>query len=272
MSDYLKKEDYEEPACVFCKPETIKRIDSPRVIEKLDEYLSRADYPSAERHLNYWLEEARINGDGRGQITVYSELVGLYRKLGRRDEALTACERLTEAIESENLGDSVTAATSYLNIATAYKAFSMAEKAMPLYEKAREIYEKSLARSDSRLGGLYNNTALALTDLGRYSEARKFNEMALAVMEQNEGCEPERAITYLNMASSAEAENGLENSEEFIKNCVLKADALLETPGLARDGNYAFVCEKCAPVFGYYGYFLLEKKYAERAKEIYERA
>ena len=112
----------------------------------------------------------------------------------------------------------------------------------------------------------------SLAILGRYSEARKFNEMALAVMEQNEGCEPERAITYLNMASSAEAENGLENSEEFIKNCVLKADALLETPGLARDGNYAFVCEKCAPVFGYYGYFLLEKKYAERAKEIYERA
>ena len=105
MSDYLKKEDYEEPACVFCKPETIKRIDSPRVIEKLDEYLSRADYPSAERHLNYWLEEARINGDGRGQITVYSELVGLYRKLGRRDDVISQYRHGLQSVFNGGKGD-----------------------------------------------------------------------------------------------------------------------------------------------------------------------
>ena len=27
---------------------------------------------------------------------------------------------------------------------------------------------------------------------------------------------------------------------------------------LKKDGYYAFVCEKCAPVFGHYGYFLTE--------------
>ena len=38
-----------------------------------------------------------------------------------------------------------------------------------------------------------------------------------------------------------------------------------------RDGYYAFVCEKCASVFGYYGHFFYEKELKERAKAIYER-
>ncbi|MBR4766579.1 MAG: tetratricopeptide repeat protein [Clostridia bacterium] len=270
MSDFLKKEDYEEPACVFCKKDEIKRIDSGRVVEKLDEYLNRNDYVSAERHLKYWKQEAELNGDGRGLITVCNELVGLYRKLGRESEALETCEKLVSLIENENLGNSVTAATSYLNIATAYKSFSQAEKAVPLYKKTKEIYERELSETDSRLGGLYNNMGLALTDVGEFEKAKQCFENAIRIMSANEGCEPEQAITYLNMATAAESENGLENSEEFIAQCVAKADKLLETDGLKHDGNYAFVCEKCAPVFGYYGFFLLQKKYSERADRIYE--
>ena len=37
-----------------------------------------------------------------------------------------------------------------------------------------------------------------------------------------------------------------------------------------RDGYYAFVCEKCASVFGYYGWFLYNKEREERARTIYE--
>ena len=42
-------------------------------------------------------------------------------------------------------------------------------------------------------------------------------------------------------------------------------------PDTARDGNYAFVCEKCAPTFHYYGYFLWGAELEERARAIYER-
>ena len=37
-----------------------------------------------------------------------------------------------------------------------------------------------------------------------------------------------------------------------------------------RDGYYAFVCEKCASVFGYYGHFAYEKELYERSRRIYE--
>ena len=36
------------------------------------------------------------------------------------------------------------------------------------------------------------------------------------------------------------------------------------------DGYYAFVCEKCASVFGYYGRFVYEGELLERARRIYE--
>ena len=53
----LKKEDYQEPRCVLCDPQTGKpqvsnSIPMDRVVQKLDEYCDRKDFAGAERHLN----------------------------------------------------------------------------------------------------------------------------------------------------------------------------------------------------------------------------
>ena len=118
---------------------------------------------------------------------------------------------------------------------------------------------------------LYNNTALALVDLKEYKKANELYMKALSVMEKVPRGELERAVTYLNMASAAEAEKGLTESEEIISEFVNKAWELLNIHKEDRDGYYAFICEKCASVFGYYGYFLYERELSERAKRIYER-
>ena len=142
---------------------------------------------------------------------------------------------------------------------------------LPLFEKAKEIYESELEPSDSRLGGLYNNMALALVDLERYKEASELYDKAVSVMSSIEYGMLEVAITYLNMASAKEAEIGLLDAEETISHYLKKAEQILENFD-KRDGYYAFVCEKCASVFGYYGYFNYEKQLIERAKRIYEGA
>ena len=66
----------------------IHPIPRRRVIEKLDWYMSRRDYAGAERHLLYWLEEARLGDDLRGALMLRNELVGHYRKTGDRERAL----------------------------------------------------------------------------------------------------------------------------------------------------------------------------------------
>ena len=112
--------------------------------------------------------------------------------------------------------------------------------------------------------------ALALVSLGRFEEADVLYHKAISVMEKAKNGELEVAITYLNMANAAEARSGLEEADEEIQRLLQKAETLLDTPSLPRNGYYAFVCEKCAPTFSYYGWFFYAEELNGRVKKIYE--
>ena len=272
MNDFLKKDDHEEPHCLLDLHPEVTRINVGRMIEKLDEYLGRSDYDAAERHLRYWLAEAQTGHDDRGELSVRNEQIGLYRKSGKESECLAAVAAALALVKSLEMPGSLTLATTLINAATGYKAFGKASDALPLYERSRAIYEAHLKPDDDRLGGLYNNMALALTELKRYREAEALFNKALDIMAQQEHGEAEMAITCLNLADLVAAERGLEAGEAQIASYLAEAERLLDTDTLPQNGCYAFVCEKCAPVFGYYGYFLTENKLTERAKNIYERS
>ena len=240
------------------------------ILQKLDEHLSRNDYASAEKHLIYWLEEAKTVNDNRCSLTILNELAGLYRKLSREADALEIVNKLLSLIGQMDIGNNIGAATTYINCATVFKAFKRADKAIPLFKKAKTIYEKELTVTDKRLGGLYNNMALALVDLKQFDKAYELYQKAIEVMSNVTDGDLEVAITYLNIASAKEEEYGLEQSEQIIKDYIEKAVIILDSHA-NRNGYYAFVCENCASVFGYYGYFAYENELNKRAKMIYER-
>lgn len=272
MNDVLTKTDYEEPCCPLNLHPEVTPIPVGRMIEKLDAYLDRNDYPAAERHLSYWLAEAETNHDLRGKLTVRNEQIGLYRKTGKEAECLAAINDALSLAAMLEMEHTVTYGTTLINAATGYKAFGKAEQALPLYREARTVYEAALAPNDGRLGGLYNNMALALTELGAYREAEELYHKAIGIMQQQENGALEVAITYLNLADLVTAEEGLEAGEAKTEACLQKAEQLLDTENLPKNGYYAFVCEKCAPVFGYYGHFATQQELERRAMEIYERA
>ena len=268
----LSKEDYEEPCCPLAPPKKVTAIPTSRVIEKLDEYLHKNDYVSAERHLRYWLSEAEAGADMRGKLTVLNEQIGIYRKTGKEKECLAAIKSALELAAQINLDNTVTMGTTLVNAATGYKAFDRASQALPLYQRARVIYEENLQQFDPRLGGLYNNMALTLMALGNFEDAKELFEKALDIMSHKEHGETDMAITYCNLADLACAKYGIEEGEKIITACLENAERLLKTESLPHDGYYAFVCEKCAPTFGYYGFFMAEKEFSELSREIYERA
>lgn len=246
-------------------------ISTQRVLSKLDEHLGRNDYDSAERHLLYWLAEAKAEKDKRCMMLILNELAGLYRKHGREEDALRTVSSALELVTEMGIAENIGAGTTYLNCATVYKAFGKAEMALPLFEKAKAVYEKELKLDDKRFGGLFNNMALALVDLERYDEAYAFYDKAIDVMKNAEDGDLEVAITYLNIASAKETELGAVESDEVVKAYIEKATKILDEHE-NRDGYYAFVCEKCASVFGYFGYFIYEKDLEKRARDIYERS
>ena len=256
-------------------------IPQQRVAEKLDEYMSRQDYAGAERHLKFWLEEALAAGDARGELMVRNELVGHFRKTGDKAQALEHIDAALRLLDELDFGKTISAGTTYINAGTALNAFSENERSFELFQKARELYESSPHTEPRLLGGLYNNMALTCIAMGKFDEAAALYARALEVMEHVENGELERAITYLNMVDALVAEGRAQEGEAWAPDAATEekaeryldtANDLFDTPSLPRDGYYAFVCEKCAPVFAHYGYFLAERNLRERAKAIYERA
>lgn len=273
----MEREDYTDPQCPFCtdqyeKEPQIRPIPTSRILDKLDDFLSKNDYAGAERLLLYWVDEAGLGHDARGEFQLRNELMGLYRKLGRKEEAMQNADRALALAGEIGLLQSVAGATALLNAATVCKAFGDAAGSIPLFEQARNVYEAELKPDDPRVAGLYNNMSLSLVDLGRFAEARAFYEKAIAILLRTAGNEPEIAVTYLNLANLEEAEKGLENGAEAIEAALAAAESYLNAPGQAQNGNYAFVCEKCAPTFEYYGHFAFAAELTERANRIYERA
>ena len=66
----LEPADYMEPRCVLCDEPygvtaEVKPVPQQRIIAKMNEYMSLRDYKGAERHLMYWLEEAKLGRDLR---------------------------------------------------------------------------------------------------------------------------------------------------------------------------------------------------------------
>ena len=247
----------------------IRPIPQQRVIEKMDAYMARRDYAGAERHLKYWLEEARAGGDLRGMLMVRNELVGHYRKTANRDAAMESMDEALKLIDALDFAGTISAATTYVNAGTMLNAFGEDERALSLFEQARPIYERSAAARPGLLGGLYNNMALACASLGRYGEADRLYDLAMGAMAKAPNGALEQAITCLNRANLVEARDGLEAAEGDIFDLVDRAVALLDDAALEHDGYYAFVCEKCVPTLEYYGFFAEAAALREEAERIY---
>ena len=241
-------------------------------MEKVDAYMSRRDYAGVERHLLYWLEEAKLGHDQKGELMIRNELIGHYRKVQDCDHALLQIEDALRLLDDMDFRGTITEGTTCVNAATAYQAFGENARAVQLFERAKAVYESIPSVKAELLGGLYNNMALALVEEKRFDEAFALYQKALDTMAHAEHGALEQAITYLNMADAAEAQNGLLDASEAIDTYLGTAQTLLDTPTLVRDGYYAFVCEKCAPTFEYYGWFAAANDLNERAGAIYERA
>ena len=272
----LSPEDYLEPSCLLCHNPSasnsdVQAVPMQRIIDKLDAYMSHRDYENAERHLLYWLGEAERGNDLRGQLMLCSELVGHYRKTAQKEQAFLYADRALQLLQILNYEDTITAGTTYVNIATAYTAFGKLEDALDLFQKAQAVYESSSFTQQHLLGGLYNNMALVYKELHRFPEAYQFFEKAMKVMGDVAGGSLEQAITCLNIADTVAADVGMESGESRIFQLLDQAYDLLHDESVPHDGYYAFVCEKCAPSFSFYGYFLAASELQEEAKNIYER-
>ena len=115
--------DYAEPRCplsgeTYASAPASIPVPQRRIIEKMDEYMSRRDYAGAERHLLYWLEEAKLGADARGELMIRGELIGHFRKTGNREAALREVDAALALLKRMDFENSISAGTTYVNSAT----------------------------------------------------------------------------------------------------------------------------------------------------------
>ena len=223
----LKKEDYEEPRCVLCmNPKS--RIPIDRVLEKYDSYIEEKEYDRAESHLRY----------------------------NKLEEAVLTASGTVSKVEKYGFSDTITGATAILNAGTVYRAAGENEKSAACYERAEKVYETELKEGDDRLGGLYNNFASALTELGEFGKAEERFKKALKIMDGTKNGKLECAITYLNLADLYEKRDGSVEAESLTDEMLTNAFELLTDEKDKKNAYYEFVLDKCIPAYDHFGQFI----------------
>ena len=242
------------------------KISVQKFISELDLCFSKEDLQGAGDCLLRWRSLAADASDSKGELTVLNEMIGYYRQTRQETEGLEAINDAFALIDSLGIGNTPSAATIYLNGATTMKSFGKSEEAMEFYEKTLNVYRVSLSENNPLFAGLYNNMALALQDLKKYDESEKYFMMAIEITEKDKKNALETAVSCINLAHLYYE---TDNEDVRINSLMEKALDILECPDFFGYEKYAFTCRKCAPSFGFFGYFLAEKRLDERADRIY---
>ena len=247
-----------------------------RIMNKLDEYIKIGDLQAAMKHLEFWKKELMSSNstcDKRNLFSICNELVGIYRQTDNKDKAYDISKLLIDLANDLDLHNTITLATMYTNIATSYKVFEDYNLAIQYYKSALYIYDKQeFDKNTYKYASLLNNFALALLDIKEYEEANKCFYEAIDILSKIGNSDIEIAMTYLNIATLKELEQGLLEAEKEIEELLNKAQSILDDVKPERDSYYAYSCIKASSVFSYYGYFLYAKELKERADTIYARA
>lgn len=234
-------------------------------LKELDSYFAKEDLQGAEACALRWLDIARKHNDYAGESMIYNEMTGFYRRTGEKEKAFDAIRKGFETLDAFN-ADWRTRGMFFLNSATTMKAFGEAEKAMGYYDESENWFRGRLKNDDPVWAGFYNNKALALQDMKRYQEAEECFLTAVRLTETNKENALETAISLVNLAHLYYE---TDNCDERINPLMERALEILDCPDYSGYVKYAFTCRKCAPSFGFFGFFLEEKKLNERADRIY---
>ena len=250
-----------------CSKESYKTIPLNRVFDKLNDLFSKNDLEGVGRTLDFWENEARNLGDQRGLLEILNEEIGYFRRTGNEQKAFKSIKEAFELIEKHGVGDPISSGTIYLNGATTMKAFGKADVSMVYYEKAKSIYESQLDANDYRLAALYNNVSSAHKDIGDYISAEISCLKAIEILKDNDDCLGEIAVSLINLAHIYYDQDPL---DERIYEIMDKAWELLTSDKNEQDGDFAFICSKCYPSFGFFGYFEKEAELKALSEKIYE--
>ena len=249
------------------------KIDIERFLKKLDNYFSTNDLSNACDCIDFWEKEARNAGDDRALLTILNERLGLSRRVNDSEKGLLAIEECKSLIEKLNLTNSISAATIYINAATTSSHFGKDNEGLLLYEKAKNCYIDKGQTNTYEYATLLNNSAGVLSKLKKYDDSEKNYLEAIDILKRLGNRDGEIALSLVMLAHiTFDRSDAPDDSVyEKVENLLDESIKYLKSDKIVRDGNFAFILDKCAPSFDYFKRPGQAKAMRKLAKEIYSK-
>lgn len=204
------------------------------ILEKLDKLYEQKENEKIGIFLEKQIMQAKEEQKTDNLITLLNEMIGYCRDMGLFEKGSVYCEMLYELIMGEKYKDTLSYATTFLNIGNFKRAEKKFEEAKKCFEKVLPVYHKLLDEKDLYLAGYYNNLSLLYQETGAYDKAADCLKKALKIVEGDKENRIETATTYTNLANCYLKLKDLKEAEE----CLKKATALFGTDEL-KDYHYS---------------------------------
>ena len=248
------------------------KIDVDRFLKKLDSYYNKNDLAGASECLQFWEGEARNVNDDRALLTILNEYLGFCRRVNDQEKAITTINECKSLIDKLGLSNTIGAATIYINLATTSSHFGNAEEGILLYDKAKKCYIDLDKKETYEYATLLNNSAGVLNTLKRYDEAEKNYLEAIDILKKigNRDGEIALSLTMLAHITFDRSDNPDDKIYEKVESLLDEAIKYLTSDKIVRDGNFAFILDKCAPSFDYFKRSGQAKAMRELSQNIYK--
>lgn len=217
-----------------------------KIFAEADKYFAAHDLAGAALYMENQVMKLRGEGEFGNELTILNELIGLYRKMLKSDDAVRCIDRAEDIIAELGLENTLPAATTYLNYATACRAYRWFEESKRYFAKTWSVYEKTLEPKDYRLASFFNNYALLMLDMGDYDQGEAYLYKSLENLEGTPKSSGEIATTHMTLAHMYKAldpENSIDNERSLEQ--IDEVMRILENWTEGESSYYAFVCDSC---------------------------
>ncbi|MBR3391950.1 MAG: tetratricopeptide repeat protein [Firmicutes bacterium] len=176
-------------------------MQAAQILAQADALFAAGNREDAVALLENAYGQARREGDWQTRLTLVNELMGYWRATGRFDWAWAFADEARQLLEEHGLARTLAGVTTVLNVATVFRAERRPLEALALYREVEQVYLAENLQADCRLGGLYNNMAVASLEAGEMQQALTCARAAVAALAGAEDAAGERATVYANLAA-----------------------------------------------------------------------
>lgn len=177
-------------------------LDISKILERLDGLFLEGQPDKVETYLIEQIAFAKKQKDENALITLFNEMIGYCRDMGKFEMAVSYCSEVIELMKKNGYENTIPYATTLLNVGNAYRGAGLLKESEQFFLQVAPIYDKELPLNDFRYASLYNNMSILYQEMRAYEKACQMCEKALQIALSYPNAKIEAATTRTNLALS----------------------------------------------------------------------